>query len=314
MASDNSAADRLAADTRVQHAQRFPVLVGLFLSVILAWGLNWVVMKVVVREVTPIWAVAFRTWIAAVVLIPTVALSRQLIVPHRSDLPIIGVISLVHMVAFAALMTAGLKFLPVGRAVVLGYTTPLWVAPAAWIFLKEATSPRQIAGIAIGLAGLLLLFDPRTFNWWDQNQVFGNGLILGAAVCWSISIVYTRAHRWVATPFQLVLWQALLAAIVLTVVAVMFEGMPNLSLSAAAVASLVYNGAIGTALGFWAMTVVNKELPAVVTSLGVLGTPVVGLGLSSIILDEGPDFRLFLSSALILFGITIGTISAGRRR
>lgn len=264
MANDNSAADRLAADTRVQLAQRFSVLVGLFLFAILAWGLNWVVMKVVMREVTPIWAVAFRTWIAVVVLIPTVALSGQFIVPHRNDLPVISVISLFHMVAFAALMTVGLKFLPVGRAVVLGYTTPLWVAPAAWCCLREATSLRQIAGIAIGLASLLLLFDPRTFDWLDQNQVFGNGLI-GAAVCWSISIVDTRAHRWVATPFQLVLWQALLAAIVLTVVAVMFEGMPNLSLSAAAIALLVYNGAIGTALGFWAMTVVNKELPAVVT-------------------------------------------------
>jgi drug/metabolite transporter (DMT)-like permease len=146
MASDNSPADRLAADTRVQHAQRFPVLVGLFLFVILAWGLNWVVMKVVVREVTPIWAVAFRTWIAAVVLIPTVALSRQLIVPHRNDLPIIGVISLVHMVAFAALMTAGLKFLPVGRAVVLGYTTPSLGGACSFGFFERSYEPETDCG------------------------------------------------------------------------------------------------------------------------------------------------------------------------
>jgi hypothetical protein len=69
---------------------------------------------------------------------------------------------------------------------------------------------------------------------------------------------------------------------ILTAIAFAFEGTPRISLSSAAVAALLYNGAIGTALGFWAMGVANKELPAVVTSLGVLGMPVIGLGLSAI--------------------------------
>jgi hypothetical protein len=43
------------------------------------------------------------------------------------------VISLFHMVAFAALMTAGLKFVSTGRTIVLGCTTPLWVASGAWL-------------------------------------------------------------------------------------------------------------------------------------------------------------------------------------
>jgi drug/metabolite transporter (DMT)-like permease len=34
-------------------------------------------------------------------------------------------------------LTAGLKYVPVGRSIVLSYTTPLWVAPRAWLLLKE---------------------------------------------------------------------------------------------------------------------------------------------------------------------------------
>jgi drug/metabolite transporter (DMT)-like permease len=78
-------------------------------------------------------------------------------------------------------------------------------------------------------------------------------------------------------------------------------------LSTSATAALLYNGAIGTALGFWAMTVVNKELPAVVTSLGVLATPVIGLMLSAIMLHESVDAVLISSSLLVLTGIAIGT-------
>ena len=51
--------------------------IGLFAFVVLAWSLNWVVMKLAVREVTPLWAVAIRTGLAALgVVAAAQALSR----------------------------------------------------------------------------------------------------------------------------------------------------------------------------------------------------------------------------------------------
>jgi drug/metabolite transporter (DMT)-like permease len=204
------------------------IIVGLLAFVVFAWGLNWIIMKVVVKEITPVWAVAFRTWIAVAVLVPAVALTRQLVPPPRSDLPVVLIISLFHMVAFATLMTAGLKYVSAGRTIVLGYTTPLWVAPAAWIFLREPVPLRRMCGIGLGLAGLLLMFGPGTFNWHDDEALLGNVLVLSAAMCWSVSIVYTRAHRWSATPFQLIVWQTLIAAVILTAIAFVLEGSPRL--------------------------------------------------------------------------------------
>ena len=125
--------------------------VGLFIFVILAWSLNWVVMKVAVQDITPLWAVTIRTALAAAVLIPALHAKRLLVPPPRADYSIVLVISLFHMVAFATLMTAGLAYVSAGRAIVLGYTTPLWVAPGALLFLKERMSIRQVVGIAIGM-------------------------------------------------------------------------------------------------------------------------------------------------------------------
>lgn len=284
-------------------------VVALFAFVVCAWGLNWVVMKIVVRELVPLWAVAIRTLIALAVFLPAVLITGQFIVPTRRDIPVVLVISLFHMVAFAALMTLGLQYVTAGRTIVLGYSTPLWVAPAAWFFLKDDLSSRRILGIGLGLSGLLLLFNQSTFDWSSRDALQGNGLILLAALCWSVSIVYTRAHRWSATPFQLVLWQTLIAAVILTGLALYIEGLPVLSLSTPAVLALLYNGAVGTALGFWAMTVVNKELPATAASLGVMATPVVGLVLSAFMLGEPIDLILIISSLLILTGIAIGTFS-----
>jgi drug/metabolite transporter (DMT)-like permease len=289
------------------------VAVALFAFVVVAWGLNWVVMKVIVEQVTPLWAVAIRTIMAAAVLVPALLASGQFVVPRRGDVPIIVVISVFHMVIFAALMTAGLKYVPVGRSIVLGYTTPLWVAPASWLLLDEAMPPRRIVGILLGLAGLAFMFNPGSFDWHDHSALFGNGLLLLSALAWSVSILYTRVHRWISTPFQLVLWEAVLAAAILTVLASLFEGVPRMAWNAKLAVAFGYSGVVGTALGFWAMAVVNRHVPATTTSLGVLATPVVGLAISALFLGEPLDIGLIASTAMILSGIAIGTIGPMRR-
>lgn len=279
--------------------------IGLFVFVVLAWSLNWVVMKLAVQDITPLWAVTMRTALAAAVLIPALHANHQLVRPRRADYPIIFVISLFHMVAFAALMTAGLAHVSAGRAIVLGYTTPLWVAPAAFLFLKERMSVRQIVGIGISMAGLLLLVGPSALDWKSREAILGHGLPILAAICWSVSIVYTRAHRWTATPLQLMPWQCLLATAVLAILALSFEGPPT-RMGAPAILALAYNGVIGTALGFWAMTVVNRRVPATTAALGVLATPVFGIGLAAMLLGEGLDPILILSALVIMAGLAIG--------
>ena len=276
---------------------------------IVAWGLNWTVTKLIVTHVTPLWTAAIRTGIGALALLAMLAASKQFSIPKRGDVPVILAISLFHMVAFAALMTTGLKYVPVGRSIVLGYTTPLWVAPGAWLLLKEDLSARQVIGIVIGLTGLAVMFNPSAFDWADREAVLGNGLLLLSALAWSVSILYTRAHHWIATPFQLVFWQALLATILLTILALIIEGELHIVWSNTLIMWFAYSGLVGTALGFWAMTVVGRSVPATTTSLGILATPVVGIASSAAFLGEQVDQALLIAATMIIVGIGIGTFS-----
>ena len=109
----------------------------LFAVVVLAWGFNWPVTKLIVHSISPLWTATFRSLIAAVVLLGLLWGQGNLIVPRRGDLPVVFGIALPHMVAFSTLVAIGLQFVPAGRAIVLGYTTPLWVVPAARLFLGE---------------------------------------------------------------------------------------------------------------------------------------------------------------------------------
>jgi drug/metabolite transporter (DMT)-like permease len=282
---------------------------ALFAVVIFAWGLNWPVTKVIVAEVPPLWTVAIRTGAAALVLFVLLSATGQMIVPRRGDWPVVLAIGLFHMVAFSSLMAAGLKYVPAGRSVVLGYTTPLWVTPGAWLFLKEAMPPRRLIGIALGLSGLLFLFNPLGFDWSNRPALLGNAMLLASALSWSASILYVRAHRWISTPFQLTFWQAALATGALVGLALAFETFPDIHWSWPLILAFAYNVLIATVLGFWAMAMVNRAVPASVTSLGVLGTPVVGIASSALMLGEAIDLTLVLATAMILGGVAIGTFS-----
>jgi len=274
--------------------------------VVVAWALTWVATKSIVAELTPFWTTAMRSGIATVALAAILAVRGQLALPRPGDLPVVAVTAVFHMIAFSTLITVGLKLVPVGRSIVLGYTTPLWVAPGAWLFLGERMPVRRVVGIGLGLAGLALMFNPVSFDWSDRNALWGNGLLLLAALAWSVSILYVRAHTWVSSPFQLSIWQTLLSTVVLGTLALAIDGIPHPNWSPGLLIELGYAGLIGTGLAFWAMNEVNRRLPATVTSLGILATPVVGIFASAAILGEAVDRTLLAATALILGGIAIG--------
>jgi drug/metabolite transporter (DMT)-like permease len=286
--------------------------VFLFAVVVVTWGLNWAVTKVLVHSVVPLWTTAIRTAIAAVTLLVVQLARGELIIPRKGDWLVILAIALLHMVAFSALVAFGLKFAPVGRSIVLGYTTPLWLVPGAALFLKEPMTRARLAGTALGLLGLVAMFNPLAFDWNDRDALVGSALILLAALCWAANILYVRAHKWVSTPFQLTFWQTLLATCVLSTLALLFDGVPQIAWSPALAVAFLYSGIFGTALAYWAMAMVNRSLPAATTSLGILATPVIGVVVSTLALGETIDISLLVAMAMILSGIAVGTIPLRR--
>jgi drug/metabolite transporter (DMT)-like permease len=284
----------------------------LFAVVVVMWGSNWAVTKTLVLSVSPLWATAIRSAIATVALLAVLLARGQLMLPRRGDVPVVLTVALLHMGAFSALVAFGLQFVPVGRSIVLGYTTPLWVAPAAWLFLREPVTKSRLAGVGLGLAGLATMFNPLAFDWGDRNALIGNGLILLAALCWAANILYVRAHTWISTPFQLVFWQALLASGILAMLAWWVDGIPRIDWNPGLAGAFLYAGICGTALAHWAMVSVNRSLPTVTTSLGLLATPVVGVAISAICLGEPIGMSLISAMLMILAGIAIGTMPHGR--
>jgi drug/metabolite transporter (DMT)-like permease len=274
--------------------------------VVLAWGLTWPVNKVVLLTLSPLWAVTLRSAIATVALFALTAWRGRVAPPPTADLPVLLSITVLHMVGFNLLTSWGLGLVPTGRAVVLAYTTPLWVTPGAVLFLGERLTARAVIGVVVGLAGLAVLFNPLALDWSDRTTVLGHLAILAGALLWAASILHIRAHRWVSSPFALIPWETLLATAMMTPIALASESWPRMPGSASFIALLLYLGIAGTAVAYWAAATASRHLAAVTTSLGLLATPVVSVLTALLWLGEPLTFALVAAIVLVLGGVAIG--------
>jgi len=265
-------------------------------------------MKQIVALVTPLWAATIRIGGAAFCLFVLQSVAGRLNLPARGDLAVLATSALVQMALPNALINIALQLVPAGRSAVLVYTIPLWAIPIAALWLGEAITLSRVAGLALGLGGLLLLFKPGSFDWSNAGSIVGNGLLLGAALATAVPIVHMRSHRWRGTPFDLAPWQCGLAALVLLPLAWAVEGSPAVPWSPRLSLYFAYAIVPCTAFAFWALTWFSKELPAMTTALGLLGVPLVGVSAASLELGEPVTLALLAAMALIAAGVAVGTL------
>jgi drug/metabolite transporter (DMT)-like permease len=281
---------------------------GLLLLVVLGWGLTWPLNKALLESLSPFWLAALRSGLAAFTILLFTVPRGRMTIPPRSDLPVLLSITLLHMVGFVILANIGLQLVPVGRSVVLAYTTPLWVMPGAAVLLGERFTARRAAGMALGMIGLGALFNPFAFDWTDRNSVLGHVALLVAALLWAASILHIRGHKWTATPFQLLPWETLLAAVLLFAFAFALEPRPSIEWSARIVLLLIATSTVGVVVPYWAAAAAGRALSAGTVSLGVLGAPLVAIVSAAALLGEVPELSVWIAIACVLGGVAIGTI------
>lgn len=288
----------------------------LLAAVILLWGTNWPVMKVGLQSITPFWFAVARMSMGAATLFAVLAATGRFSLPRRADMPIVVTVALLQMASFLSLVNLALLTVDAGRSAILAYTTPLWVTPVAVFLLGERLSARKGAGLILGLTGVAVLFNPLGFDWSDPDVVMGNAFLMLAALGWAVAILHTRRHTWTASPLQLAPWQMLCALPVLLTFALIFEGDAEVAWSGQLIAILLFNGPIATAFCFWAVVTVQRSLPAISTSLGLLGVPTAGVILSTLLLGETLSATRLGGLALIVGGmalVNLADLRASRR-
>ncbi len=275
---------------------------------ILCLGINWPLMKLGLRDIGPLWFATIRLFLAGVCYAAMLLAQGRLAWPSRQDMPVVLGAGVLQMAALMGLVTFALRYVDAGRSSILIYTTSLWMVPGAVLILGEKASRWQLAGLALGLCGIGVLFNPLTFDWHSPTLLLGNGCLLLASVCWAAALLQVRTHRWRMDPLQVLPWQALLGTAVLTPFAIWQEGAPHLPLSPGFLLVLLYSVVPATCFSLWGLVTAARVLPAITVSIAQLATPVVGVIAAIVVLGESPAAAKLAGLACILTGVASASL------
>ncbi|WP_291295666.1 DMT family transporter [Elioraea sp.] len=271
--------------------------------VVFIFGAAGPVIRIGLAEATPTWLAFWRALLSFGTMLLIAAARGRLKPPARRDWASVAAVGMLQLGAFFALLHTALTIVPVGRSVLLCYTTSLWLVPISVLVLGERLDARRIIAVILGIAGVVTLANPWAVDWSDARQLPAHGLLLLAALAWAIAIAVLRAGSAITPLVDLLPWQFGLATLVLLPVAVLLEPTGGVTLGPSSGFALLFLGVIGGPLATWAANSVSRALPVVVASLGFLGVPVISLALSVAFLGEAVTLSLLAGAALIIAGL-----------
>ena len=290
----------------VADTARVPRIAWLQLAAaVVLFGLSFPIIKIGLAASTPVWLAAGRASLSALTAVVLLTALGRLRWPDRADWPIVLSVGVFQLTLYFAFANLGVQSVPPGRSGVLSYSAILWLVPLS-LLVGETVGWRALLGVGLGMAGIVVLIDPTRLDWSNRAVVEGHGWLLLAGFSWALAILHARRHRWRSAPLDVLPWQMAVATILLWSLALVLEpqghfdfGKPELWIS------LLYIGSFAGPAGTWAAVSVARALPPITGSLGMLGTPLVGIAASAVLVGEPITTSLLLGTALIIAGIAI---------
>jgi drug/metabolite transporter (DMT)-like permease len=131
---------------------------GLLVLANLLWSGNWVIGRAVRDTFDPI-ALNFWRWsVAALVMAPLgLAEARRASGVIRRHAARLALLAALGVLGFQTLVYLGLRSTTAINAVLINAAGPLFMVACSWILERERASARQIAGMAISFAGVLII-------------------------------------------------------------------------------------------------------------------------------------------------------------
>lgn len=271
----------------------------LALLVVLAWGLNFVMIKWGVEEVPPLFLTALRYLCAALPMVffvkrPQVKLSTLLVYGLA-----------IGFAQFGLLFSAIKLGLPAGLASLIIQTQAFFTFGLAMLFLGERLGRWQVIGASVALVGIAVIATER----FEVTSLVPLLMVLAAAFFWGVgNIASKRAGQ--IDMLSFVVWGSLVPILPLLALSLLVEGPEAIDfalhhLSPRTALVVAFNGYAATLLGFGLWSYLLKRYPAALIAPFSLLVPVFGIGFAVLLAGEVITELEIIGSALVFAGLVL---------
>jgi drug/metabolite transporter (DMT)-like permease len=299
---------------------------GLLLACNLIWGSQFVFLKVVQRQMGPLFASLFPFGLSILMLAPLVKAEgrgSQTEKPgssmRRSDMIgfiLLGVLGQAFAVVFG---TWAVRLTLASDAALLNLALPVTTAVMAYLLLGERMSPLRAFSFVLAILGVLECsgINWRELNFTNSRFVIGNAFCLISVAASAFYNTYSKPLLERYSVYRVVLYTYVVAFVVLLPITVYvepqsFRNLPHFT--AGVWAGLIFLASLRNFLALIIFLYVLKRLDATVAGLSNYLIPFFGVLTSGLFLGERLTSYMILGGLLVLGSTLLTTITEGRRQ
>jgi len=266
-----------------------------------AWGSTYYVTQRFLPAEYPLYGSVLRALPAGLLLL---AMSRTL--PRGPWWWRSGVLGLLNIGAFFALIYVAAQLLPGSVASTVAATSPIAMVLLGWALLRERPHPVTIGAAVLGAVGVVLM----AFT--GPTRLNPAGLLASLSAMLMAALGYVLTRKWSIQPGATrvnvlagTAWQLTAGGLLLVPVAVAVEGAPP-PLDGRTLPAYAYLTLVATTLAFTAWFSGLRHLSA--GTVGIIGllNPVTGVLLGTLAAGEHLSGRQVLGIILVLGGVLAG--------
>jgi len=297
----------LSQSASTAHPSRVSIVLA-FAAVYLIWGSTFLAIRYAVETIPPFFMAGCRfvTAGAALYLWTRVSGATR---PSRGDWAGTALIGTLLLVNGNGGLCWSERRVPSGLAALLLATIPIWMVLLDSL-RKDGTKlgARVMGGMAMGVAGLVLLVGPA--HLWGSSRVdpIGAGVLMFSSFFWALGSVLSHKVKLPPSPFVAAAMEMLAGGALLLLLGVLSGESRELHFAAVALRSvlgLVYLIAAGSLLGFTAYFWLLRTVPTARVSTYAFVNPAVAVFLGWALASEPLTVRELLASATIIAGVAL---------
>ncbi len=274
-----------------------------YFGVVLIWSTTPLAIQWSSLEVGYLFGVSARMVISLVLCLAVIALWRVCFPWHLAARQVYLLSSLG---TFGAMLCVywGAQYISSGLVAVIYGAMPIVTAVISALLLKEGVwRVGKIAGMVIGMLGLIIVFDPRMPN--NPDAWKGVLAVFISTILHSLSMVLIKRAQVDIPPLSVVAG-GLIIAVPLYLFSAIATGVSwPVDIPDRAMGSILYLGVIGSLFGFVLFYYLLKHLSTPSISMITLITPVFALVLGALVNNEIINLTILLGTALILLGLAV---------
>ncbi len=252
--------------------KKFLVYVGVVVAMIF-WSLSFIWYKDIYKFLSPFTTILFRLTISGLILFFISFITRQLQPVKKKDLKLFFLLALSEPFLYFIGESLGIQYVTPTVAAVMVSLIPLFVPIFAFFILKEQIIKKNIVGIIISFAGVLLVILNKDLQIIASTKGI---MLMSVAVVGAVAYsIFLRKLAREYNPITLIAWQNSIGAVLFLPLVLIFEHnelstinfssamwipLLNLSVFASSIAFLLYTYGVQT-LGAFRANIFTNIIP-----------------------------------------------------